>query len=421
MTARHDAKAGKAGAAPASATIVEPGGWLGLLGGGQLGRMFCHAAQSLGYKVAVLDPAADGPAAMVADRHIHAAYDDPAGLDELARTCRAVTTEFENVPADSLRALAARCRVSPSADAVAVVQDRIAEKSFIAGQGIPVAPHVAVRQDADLRDAPDTLFPGILKVARLGYDGKGQARVQTRDQALAAFEAFGRVPCVLEALLPLDHEISVVIARGFDGGTVMFPVARNVHRDGILAVSTVDRAALSGPDAALERAAGDAALRIAAGLDYHGVLCVEFFVLRDGTLLVNEIAPRPHNSGHYTIDACVTSQFEQQARAMAGLPLGATDLLAPSVMLNILGDIWFEAIDAAQAAPESADTQREPDWAAALSVPTAKLHLYGKRDARRARKMGHVTIVAPTMSQARRDAARVAEALGIPAPGSPAP
>jgi 5-(carboxyamino)imidazole ribonucleotide synthase len=387
--------------------IVEPGGWLGLLGGGQLGRMFCHAAQSLGYKVAVLDPAADGPAAMVADRHIHAGYDDPAGLAELARICRAVTTEFENVPADSLRALAARCRVSPAADAVAVVQDRIAEKAFIAGQGIPVAPHAAVRADGDLRDAPDALFPGILKVARLGYDGKGQARVQTREQALAAFEAFGRVPCVLEALMPLDHEISVVIARGFDGATVMFPLARNVHRDGILAVSTVDRAALSGPDAALESAAADAALRIAAGLDYHGVLCVEFFVLRDGSLLVNEIAPRPHNSGHYTIDACVTSQFEQQARAMAGLPLGATDLLAPAVMLNILGDIWY---------PAAGDAQREPDWAAALAVSSAKLHLYGKHDARRGRKMGHVTIVAATVAQARRDAASVAAALGMPAP-----
>jgi 5-(carboxyamino)imidazole ribonucleotide synthase len=395
----------QAGAAPAAA--IPPGDWLGLLGGGQLGRMFCHAAQSLGYKVAVLDPATDGPAAMVADRHIHAGYDDAAGLAELASICRAVSTEFENVPADSLRALAARCRVSPAADAVAVVQDRIAEKTFIVAQGIPVAPHVPVRSVDDLRDAPDDLFPGILKVARLGYDGKGQARVQTREQALAAFADFGGVPCVLEALLPLDHEISVVIARGFDGATVMFPIARNVHRDGILAVSTVELAALSGPQAQLEQRAGEAALRIAAGLQYHGVLCVEFFVLRDGTLLVNEIAPRPHNSGHYSIDACVTSQFEQQARVMAGLPLGSTDLLAPAIMLNILGDIWFDG---------DTDTRREPDWAAALAVPSARLHLYGKRDARRGRKMGHVTIVAATIAQARRDAARVAAALGMPAP-----
>jgi 5-(carboxyamino)imidazole ribonucleotide synthase len=264
-----------------------------------------------------------------------------------------------------------------------------------------------VYQAEDLRDAPETLFPGILKVARLGYDGKGQVQVQTPEQALAAFEFYNCVPCVLEARLPLDHEISVVIARGFDGETVMFPVARNVHRDGILAVSTVDCAARSGLDAALEHAAGEAALRIAAGLDYHGVLCVEFFVLRDGALLVNEIAPRPHNSGHYTIDACMTSQFEQQVRVMAGLPLGSTDLLAPAVMLNILGDVWYEP---------GAETQREPDWAAVLSVPTAKLHLYGKRDARRGRKMGHVTIVASTTVQARRDAARVAAALGTAAP-----
>jgi 5-(carboxyamino)imidazole ribonucleotide synthase len=386
---------------------VAPGGWLGLLGGGQLGRMFCHAAQSLGFKVAVLDPDADGPTAMVADRHIQAAYDDVAGLAQLADACRAVTTEFENVPAQSLRVLAARCSVSPAADAVAVVQDRITEKAFIASQGIPVAPHAAVRSTADLQAVPETLFPGILKVARLGYDGKGQARVSSRAEALAAFVEFGDVPCVLEALMPLDHEVSVVIARGFDGATVVFPVARNEHRDGILAVSTVGPAAQSGPEAQLAQKATQAAQAIAAGLGYHGVLCVEFFVLRDGSLVVNEIAPRPHNSGHYTIDACVTSQFEQQARVMAGLPLGSTDLLAPAVMLNILGDVWY--------APGS-ETQREPDWAAVLAVPGAKLHLYGKREARRARKMGHVTIVAATLQQAQANAARVAAALGLPAP-----
>lgn len=397
---------------PQPFSVIAPGGWLGLLGGGQLGRMFCHAAQSLGFKVAVLDPAADGPAAMVADRHIHAAYDDPAGLAQLAGACRAVTTEFENVPAESLRALSLHCRVSPAAGAVAVVQDRIAEKAFIAAQGIPVAPHAAVREPADLLAASDSLFPGILKVARMGYDGKGQARVQSREQALAAFDEFGGVPCVLEALLALDHEISVVIARGFDGAMVMFPVARNVHRDGILAVSTVGTAAQVDPHILreknlLEKRAAEAAQAIARGLDYHGVLCVEFFVLQDGRLLVNEIAPRPHNSGHYTIDACVTSQFEQQARVMAGLPLGSTDLLAPAVMLNILGDIWY---------PSAGDAQREPDWAAALAVPSAKLHLYGKYEARRARKMGHVTIVAATLEQARDDAARVAAALRMPAP-----
>ncbi|OZI69276.1 5-(carboxyamino)imidazole ribonucleotide synthase [Bordetella genomosp. 1] len=384
--------------------IVAPGDWLGLLGGGQLGRMFCHAAQSLGYRVAVLDPADECPAGMVADLHIQAAYDDATGLMQLAERCRVVTTEFENVPADSLRLLQQHCRVSPAGDAVAIVQDRIAEKSFIASQGIAVAPHAAVRAEADLVNAPDTLFPGILKVARLGYDGKGQARIATREQALEAFREFGGVACVLEALMPLDHEISVVLARGFDGADVVFPIARNEHRDGILAVSTVAQTAHD-PDG-LQAQATVAAQKIAAGLGYHGVLCVEFFVLADGRLIVNEIAPRPHNSGHYSMDACVTSQFEQQARVMAGLPLGSTQLLAPVVMLNILGDVWFD---------EGSDSAREPNWSAALAVPTAKLHLYGKRDARRARKMGHINITGTTLAEAQTGAARVAAVLGIAA------
>jgi len=377
---------------------IPPGAWLGLLGGGQLGRMFCHAAQSLGYRVAVLDPAVDGPAAQVAERHIHAGYDDAAGLAALARCCPAVTTEFENVPADSLRALA--CAVSPGAQAVAIVQDRIAEKAFVAGQGIAVAPHAAITDADDIARAPDALLPGILKVARLGYDGKGQARVASREEAQTAFAEFGAVACVLEALLPLAAEMSVVLARGRDGQTAVLPVARNVHRDGILAVTTVGEAL---PPALLQQAT-DAALAIAAGLDYCGVLCVEFFVLTDGRLLVNEIAPRPHNSGHYSIDACATSQFEQQARALAGLPLGDTRLLSPAVMLNILGDVWFDA----------AGHCREPDWAGVLAVPEAKLHLYGKTDARRGRKMGHVTCLGVTVAQAQARAQQVAAVLGLP-------
>jgi 5-(carboxyamino)imidazole ribonucleotide synthase len=390
-----------------SSFVIPPGGWLGLLGGGQLGRMFCHAAQSLGYKVAVLDPLAGCPAGMVADMHIQAAYDDEAGLAQLAQRCQAVTTEFENVPAASLRALAARARVSPSADAVAIVQDRISEKNFIASQGIRVAPYAAIRDPQDLDAADDALFPGILKVARLGYDGKGQARVATRAQAQAAFAEFGQVACVLEALMPLDYEISVVIARGLDGASVVFPIARNLHRDGILAVSTITHAGQSDAHGQRQAQAMAAAQAIARGLDYHGVLCVEFFVLQDGGLVVNEIAPRPHNSGHYTIDACVTSQFEQQARVMAGLPLGSTALLAPAVMLNILGDVWFEA---------DSDTSREPAWAAALAEPAAKLHLYGKLEARPGRKMGHVTIVGDSLASAQAGAARVAAALRMPAP-----
>lgn len=388
--------------------MIAPGDWLGMLGGGQLARMFCHSAQSLGYRVVVLDPDAAGPAAVVADRHIQAAYDDAEGLAELARACRTVTTEFENVPADSLRALAAaQCRVSPAGDAVAIVQDRIAEKTFIASQGIAVAPHAAIWSQQDLIDAPDALFPGILKVARLGYDGKGQARVTTRAEALEAFAEFDGVTCVLEALMPLDYEISVVLARGFDGADVVFPVSRNLHREGILAISTVAATDDNPQHTQRQAKATEAARAIARGLNYHGVMCVEFFVLTDGSLIVNEIAPRPHNSGHYTIDACISSQFEQQARVMAGLPLGSTALLAPAVMLNILGDIWFEP---------GSSTPREPNWSAALAVPSAKLHLYGKHDARRGRKMGHVTVVAATLDQAQADAARVAAALGMVAP-----
>jgi len=384
----------------ASDDLIAPGQWLGMMGGGQLGRMFCHAAQSLGYKVAVLDPAQECPAGVVADRHIRAAYDDPAGLDELAGLCRAITTEFENVPSESLRRLARDCRVTPQGDAVAIVQDRNVEKAFIAAQGIAVAPNCPVLSEADLQTAPDALFPGILKAARLGYDGKGQARVATREQALEAYRSFGNVPCVLEAMLPLDHEISVVIARGIDGSAQVFPIARNEHRDGILARTVV------GMDegSAHARAATDAAQAIAHGLDYQGVLCVEFFVLTDGRLIVNEIAPRPHNSGHYSMDACVTSQFEQQVRVMAGLPLGSTTLLAPAVMVNILGDVWFEG---------DATVAREPDWCGVLAVEGAKLHLYGKQEPRRARKMGHVTCTAASLSQAVASANAVASALGL--------
>ena len=261
-----------------TAFSIAPGGWLGLLGGGQLGRMFCHAAQSLGYKVAVLDPAEECPAGMVADLHIRAAYDDEAGLARLAQQCRAVTTEFENVPADSLRALAARCRVSPAADAVAVVQDRIAEKPSSPRRAFPSRRMPRSEARPTCAPRPPTCSPAS-SVARMGYDGKGQARIATREEALAAYAEFGGVPCVLEALMPLDYEISVVLARGFDGASVVFPVARNVHRDGILAVSTASAAGQDAAHAERQARATAAAQSIAQGLGYHGVLCVEFFVL----------------------------------------------------------------------------------------------------------------------------------------------
>ncbi len=380
--------------------MIAPGEWLGLMGGGQLGRMFCHAAQSLGYRVAVLDPAPEGPAASVADMHIQADYHDETALIKLAQRCRAVTTEFENVPAKSLLTLAAHCRVTPGSHAVEIVQDRIAEKAFIVSQGVAVAPYAAIRAESDLRAAGPHLFPGILKVARLGYDGKGQARVRSLDEALKAFAEFGGVPCVLEAMLDLKQELSVVLARGLDGQCAVFPVAYNVHEQGILAVTTVDMQA-----APMTARATEAALAIARGLKYEGVLCVEFFVLGDGQLLVNEIAPRPHNSGHFSMNACVTSQFEQQARVMAGLPLGSTRLLAPVVMLNILGDVWYPGVD---------DTQAEPNWAGVLAVPGTSLHLYGKREARRARKMGHVNCTGTTLADAVSHANQVVQVLRLP-------
>ncbi|OWT61829.1 5-(carboxyamino)imidazole ribonucleotide synthase [Candidimonas nitroreducens] len=384
--------------------LIAPGNWLGMVGGGQLGRMFCQAAQSLGYKVAVLDPAEGSPAGVVADLHIRAAYDDPAGLAQLGARCQAVSTEFENVPAQSLDALARDARVAPAGSAVAIVQDRIREKAFIAGAGVPLAPYAEIHGAADIDAAAPELFPGILKAARLGYDGKGQARVASRQEARQAYADLGGVACVLEALMPLRAELSVVLARGYDGRCAVYPSAWNEHREGILAVSTVPTQ-LDAQQAELQRNAAQAAQVIAEGLDYHGVLCVEFFVLQDGRLLANEIAPRPHNSGHYTMNACVTSQFEQQARVMAGLPLGSTDSLCPAIMLNILGDVWFDPAGGAR---------REPDWAAVLAVPGASLHLYGKAEARRGRKMGHVNVVAPTLDSVRQAAADVAAALNIP-------
>ena len=377
-----------------------PGQWLGILGGGQLARMFCHVAQRMGYKVAVLDPDRFSPAGAVADKHICADYDDQTALQQLAKLCVAITTEFENVPAQSLGFLAQQVRVTPSGSAVAVVQDRIIEKQFITKAGVPVVPYIAVRSAADLDAASDALFPAILKAARFGYDGKGQARVQTKEQALEAFTELGEVDCVLEALQPLEDEISVVVARGLDGETVIYTPSHNQHRDGILAVSTAaDPMQLS----AFHEKAQQAAVAIAEALDYYGVLCVEFFVLDDGILLANEVAPRPHNSGHFTIEACLSSQYEQQVRVMAGLPLGSSQIAQASVMLNLLGDLWFD----------ETEQYREPDWEQLLAVPGVYLHLYGKAEARPARKMGHVTVVGKDHKECQHRAKMAAAALGL--------
>ena len=381
--------------------FIAPGATLGVLGGGQLGRMFVHAAQSAGYATAVLDPDPASPAGLVAHHHLVAAYDDAGALAELARLCAAITTEFENVPAASLAALARDRPVAPAAAAVAICQDRAEEKAAFGRHGIACAPHAVLRSPADARAADDSLLPGILKTARLGYDGKGQSSVRDRAALVAAHAALGGVPCVLEKRLALAAEISVIVARGATGQIVHLPVQENLHVGGILARTRVPAAAVP---AARQAEAIDAAGRLAAALGYVGVLCVEFFVLADGTLAANEMAPRPHNSGHYSIDACDVSQFELQVRAMTGAPLPAPRQHSACEMLNLLGDLWFRGMGGGLA---------EPDWAGVLALPGAHLHLYGKAEARPGRKMGHLTFTAGAAGTAARHAASAAAHLGI--------
>ncbi|WP_347556176.1 5-(carboxyamino)imidazole ribonucleotide synthase [Robbsia sp. KACC 23696] len=393
---------------------VLPGAWLGVLGGGQLGRMFCHAAQAMGYKVAVLEPDAGSPAGMVADRHIQAQYDDPDALETLAQLCEAVTTEFENVPAAALDKLAETVRVSPPGRAVAIAQDRIAEKQFLA-QCVGVAPHRVIESQTALDALDDSAFngvlPGILKTARMGYDGKGQIRVATVQEVRDGFAQLGGAACILEKRLSLDYEVSALVVRGADGATVVYPIAQNTHIDGILAETVVPAPKLDLMTGGLSQARlaaqiADQARTIVTALGYVGVLCIEFFVLTDGTLVANEMAPRPHNSGHYTIDACVTSQFEQQVRAMTGLPLGDTRQHSPAVMLNVLGDIWFQS--------GNGETARTPAWDMAAALPEVHIHLYGKEAARKGRKMGHITATGPDAASAKQRARQVAQDLGLP-------
>ncbi|WCM92917.1 5-(carboxyamino)imidazole ribonucleotide synthase [Acidovorax sp. NCPPB 2350] len=387
-------------AADPSQRPLMPGATLGVLGGGQLGRMFAHAAQAMGYFTAVLDPDADSPAGRISHHHVQTAYEDPDGLARLAALSDAVTTEFENVPAQSLRMLGAERPVAPTADAVAIAQDRAQEKAHFVRCGVPCAPYAVIETAGQLEAVPADLLPGILKTARLGYDGKGQARVSTAAELAAAWSGMGGVACVLEKRLPLAFECSVIVARGRDGACVHLPLQRNLHRDGILAVTEVHEGNV--PDVVAKQAIA-AAKSIAEGLTYVGVLCVEFFVLEDGSLVVNEIAPRPHNSGHYSQDACDVSQFELQVRAMAGLPLAQPRQHSAAVMLNLLGDLWFVQGAAA----------RTPAWDAVLALPGAHLHLYGKADAKPGRKMGHLNITAPTAAQARSTALQAAALLGI--------
>lgn len=374
--------------------MILPGATLGVLGGGQLGRMFALAARVMGYGVVVLDPDPLSPAGQVADVHLKAPYTDAVALMRMGELCQAVTTEFENVPAGSLETLARRTYVAPSPRIVQLAQDRLHEKVCADEFGCDTAPYANIEDEGGLVHAWAQLSgPALLKTRRLGYDGKGQMRVDDLDELVSAHAAFGGVPCVLEGLLPLEREFSVILARNGPGETAFFPLAENLHRQGILDMSIVPARL---PDTVADTAR-QMALRIAEGLDYVGVLAVEFFLLGDGRVVFNEMAPRPHNSGHYTLDACVTDQFEQQVRALCGLPLGDTRLLTPVVMVNLLGDVWSHG----------------PRWEALLSHPGVKLHLYGKAEPRPGRKMGHYNCLAPNLDAALELAEITRRALGI--------
>ncbi len=373
--------------------MILPGATLGVLGGGQLGRMFVLQARTMGYRTVVLDPDAGSPAGQVADLHLRAPYADATALDRLARECDAVTTEFENVPAEALERLAGLCRVRPPVGAVAIAQDRIREKQFLDRAGFPTAPFRPVRDEGELRAAVrEVALPALLKTSRLGYDGKGQAPVDGPEDASAAFAALGGVACVLEERLALETELSVVLARGDDGAVVAFPVGENRHRDGILETTVVP----ARTSARTAEEARDTACRVAAALEYVGVLGVELFVANGGRIYVNELAPRPHNSGHYTLDACSTDQFEQQLRALCALPLADARLLSPVAMVNLLGDLWAGG---------------EPRWAEALRRPGVRLHLYGKAEPRPGRKMGHLNCLADDPGRALALALEARDAL----------
>ena len=373
--------------------MILPGATVGVLGGGQLGRMFTLQARTMGYGVVVLDPDPASPAGAVANRHIRAPYDDERALSDLSESCAAITTEFENVPAAALQTLTRSSLVRPPVEAVATSQDRIAEKSFLQSHGIPTAKFRAVRDLRELKTAVTALrLPALLKTSRFGYDGKGQALVKSEEDAVRAYQRFGGVPCVLEERLALECELSVVLARGVDGDVAAFPVAENQHRDGILETSVVPARV---PEA-MTREARELATGLAEEMEYVGVLGVELFVANGSRLLVNEMAPRPHNSGHYTLDACSTDQFEQQLRALCGLPLAQPWLLSPVAMINLLGDLWADG---------------EPRWEEALSRPGVRLHLYGKAEARPGRKMGHLNCLATDPDRALATALETRDAL----------
>ncbi len=362
---------------------IMPGATLGVLGSGQLGRMFALSARSLGYRVRTFSPDADTPTGQVADGEVAAAYDDLDAVREFARSVDVITFEFENVPAATAAAAAEAVPVRPSGDVLHIAQNRRREKEFLLQHGFPCAPFRLVTSLGELEAAlADIGAPAILKTAGFGYDGKGQVRLQDASEAADAWAALGGAECVLEGFVHFEREVSVVGVRGLDGGFASYGPIENAHKNGILDISVCPAPGISGQTAAK---AVETTRAICETLQVVGVLCVEFFVTAGGGLVVNEMAPRPHNSGHLTIEAHATSQFEQQVRSVCGLPLGSTDLLRPAAMANLLGDVWE---------PET------PNWPAALALPGVSLHLYGKAEARPGRKMGHLTALADTSQEA---------------------
>ena len=370
--------------------MLLPGSTLGVLGGGQLGRMFCVAARTMGYKTVVLDPDVSSPAGRIADQHIKADYADESALEQLAKSCDAITTEFEKVPAQSLHYLNAKTPVYPSASAVEIAQNRIKEKNFARDAGLQPAPFEAIKAVGDLNAAIEAIgLPCILKTSTMGYDGKGQFVIESLQQAVEAFESVGSVECVLEKKLDLKLEISAILARNEEGVISIYPPAENEHRNGVLHKSIVPARVSK----AVAEEAQKKASMLAEALNYVGLLAVEFFITDDDQLIFNEMAPRPHNSGHYTKDAAVTSQFEQQIRVMCGLVPGDAKLISPVVMVNMLGDLW------------------QPNWSLLLNQPELKLHLYGKEEARPGRKMGHFNVLTGDVESAIKIADKVFDQL----------
>ena len=356
--------------------MIFPDATLGMIGGGQLGRMFTIAARSMGYRVIILDPDPHSPAGNIADQHIQADFNDHAALDMLGDSCVAITSEFENLPVESLSRLQRHCPVHPAPDVVAMAQDRLLEKTFLDEHEFPTVAFYPIQTLEDLEEAMAGLgAPGILKIAQPRYPGHGRHAVASLEEAIEAFREMGEQPCILEERLYVEKRLSVILARSIEGEIAVYPVVENRYRKGILDLS------LAPADISTVTADGaiELACELADELEYCGVLSIEFFLTGDGELLVNDITPRPHNSGHYTVDACVTSQFEQQVRMMCGLPPGDTQLLTSVVMTNLLGDLW---------------SRGDPDWEPVFHEPQAKLHLYGKQEARPGRKMGHINCLA---------------------------